>query len=154
MPVDFEGFDEIMDTLKRTVESAPNLQHDVLTRLANRLIELIHERWDMVKTPKSTGQYINAWYISSEGDGSITISNPYSDLFIILEFTGAIPHDIYPHGPYPLHWTDELGDHFAMHVYNKGMEPKPHVRPAEEQLWTNEFMQILVDELKKYLPLT
>ena len=131
---DFKKFtNEILSEMDRTTPFIT----DVLDAMANHLINLIR-----TKAPKKTGEYARSW-TSKKGDGANQriVSTFMSDLYIILEFRGADPHDIEAgilsgkSGKRALHYTDEKGiEHFYVKVRHKGQDNQPHVRPATDQL--------------------
>ena len=117
-----------LDEMKKQLQPSATDKRDrkAEKKFAERLLAEIRRR-----APKDTGEYAKSWHIEERRDGFYVVTDD-STLYDILEYTGSVPHDIYPRYASVLHWIDrDTGqDRYAAHVRHPGFKPIPHVRPA------------------------
>jgi hypothetical protein len=81
----------------------------------------------VARAPFRTGAYARSWVILSQTATSITVGSTADPrLFVMLEFTGAVPHKIDS--------AFKIGDQWFYIKTHPGFKARPHVRPAMKQL--------------------
>lgn len=134
--------EEVEGMLDQIIVNSDSIITAILEEAADVLLIILYAR-----TPKKSGEYAESWTKGQVNGNSIKISSPKDDLFVLLEYTGSMPHTIEPRDAKALHFVTPQGEEvFTMRVDHKGFPPMPHLRPAMSE-FAKAFPQIIFKHL-------
>lgn len=119
---ELQGYKEAMDRLVQLREGAKQVIPIIQDEAENAHLDM------KAIVQVATKQTSDLIIYKEQPDGAIVHSQ--SDISQILEF-GSVMHDIYPRGPWKLHWVSKSGEHiYAKMVKHPGTRPYPFFYPV------------------------
>ncbi len=139
------NFTKVEKYFKNIQDDYPKIKESILSVSQKLLLQNLQRL-----APRNTGAYANSWKLGPITEEGASITTPMGNLFIILEFTGALPSKRKrSKGEKPYVFTDKSGNTvFTMTINNPGFKKIPHAQPALD-LTMKAIPDIMKKELEK-----